>query len=158
MREALNATIAFRRSASGTLHISGGVPSSTIHEEMFMKAHCDSTGTWLASGCRTLIRRSPKRRNTIAAFPRTVPVHIVITGRIRVDSRNRRKPTARALSDAVTPNGGAWGSRPSSPLGQPLDLLLIPGFGPAPRWCDHIAEVIVAIAVVALFIAWWVLP
>jgi hypothetical protein len=79
----------------------------------------------------------------------------IVTSTIRFDSRNRRKATTCALGNAVTSN--AWDSPPRRPLAERPDPLLIPGFGPAPRWCDRIAEVILAVAVVTPFVVWWVL-
>ena len=81
----------------------------------------------------------------------------IVTSTVRFDSRNRRKATARALGNAVTSNRTACDSFPGRPLVQRSEALLIPGFGPAPRWCDRIAEVIVAVAVVAPFVVWWML-
>ena len=81
----------------------------------------------------------------------------IVTSTIRFDSRNRRKSTACALGNAVTSNDAAWDSPPYRALAERRDPLLIPGFGPAPLWCDRIAEVIVAVAVVTPFVVWWVL-
>jgi hypothetical protein len=81
----------------------------------------------------------------------------IVTSTIRFNYPNRRKATARALANAVTSNGVTCDSLPGRPLVQRSDPLLIPGFGPAPQWCDRIAEVIVAVAVVTPFVVWWVL-
>jgi len=81
----------------------------------------------------------------------------VVTSTIRFDCRNHRQPTVRELGNADTSNGAACDSLPGRPRVRRPDPLLIPGFGPAPRWCDRVAEVIIALAVVTPFVVWWVL-
>ncbi len=81
----------------------------------------------------------------------------IVSSTIRFDSRNRPKATACALGNAVISNDAARDSPPCRALAERGDPLLIPGFGPAPLWCDRIAEVIIAVAVVTPFVVWWVL-